>query len=98
MNKRFERFTKLMMTAKPTDFNKENGVIHTKNSFDFELVDKSIVENDVFSFDNIDDFESMIKDFDRGIDFDLVLNVLNDKLSIKNINPNSKFNLRIITS
>jgi hypothetical protein len=97
MNDRLKKFTKVMMNAMPSSYTEERGVLKTINSFDFYIVDDNIVDN-VFSFENIDDFKNMITEFDRGIDVDLVIDVLNNKLSIKNTNPNSCFNLQIITS
>jgi len=87
-----------MNTAKPVEIKNSEKSFQPIYSFDFIIVNNKSKGDDIFKFINIDDFKSLLIDFDTRIDIDNVLNVLEKRLLESNVNTKTQFYLKLITS
>lgn len=98
MKERLSRFTRFMLKPRKNDKHRvEGNSIIPMKEFNFDIIDNGLVGDNVFKFSNIDDFDIMIKEFNRGLDSDLVINVLEKKLLDRGLKTDKEFNLIVIT-
>ena len=95
---RLERFENILNESKPKGKIVTENTLSPIHGFDFVILENNEDRNNVFKFDNIDDFINLIRELNRSIEVDLVVSEMKKRLQYRAVDLNSEFILRLTVS